>query len=199
MRNYPAFPRATPHQWAGSPRVPHPSATFVSEETTFDLHALGTPPALILSQDQTLHQNCRLPSRSCDRTLFHVVRASSTMRLIYPAPERTRLDRRVGPPSSAAHSAPRSVRNPRRPFIPKKEDSVTSRSNRLPGNQPVNVRRVISARAKENRPYGRAALGLERICVSAPIVVDDLQSETLRLLARARFGACQQFADGGRL
>ena len=27
MRNYPAFPRATPHQWAGWPRVPHPSAT----------------------------------------------------------------------------------------------------------------------------------------------------------------------------
>ena len=67
MRNYPAFPRATPHQWAGSPRVPHPSATFRSEERTFDLHALGTPPALILSQDQTLHQNCH-PSRSCERT-----------------------------------------------------------------------------------------------------------------------------------
>ena len=26
------------------------------EGTPFDLHALGTPPALILSQDQTLHQ-----------------------------------------------------------------------------------------------------------------------------------------------
>ena len=63
MRNYPAFPRATPHQWAGSPRVPHPSATLTPEGATFDLHALGTPPALILSQDQTLHQNCRLPSR----------------------------------------------------------------------------------------------------------------------------------------
>ena len=25
--------------------------------TPFDLHVLGTPPALILSQDQTLHKN----------------------------------------------------------------------------------------------------------------------------------------------
>ena len=89
MRNYPSFPRATPHQKAGSPRVPHPSATRISEKTTFDLHALGTPPALILSQDQTLHQSClastpaipkdvssrltrfvvRLPTRCCDTRL----------------------------------------------------------------------------------------------------------------------------------
>ena len=58
MRNYPPFPRATPHQKAGFPRVPHPSATRTPERATFDLHALGTPPALILSQDQTLHQVC---------------------------------------------------------------------------------------------------------------------------------------------
>jgi hypothetical protein len=25
--------------------------------TSFDLHVLGTPPALVLSQDQTLHKN----------------------------------------------------------------------------------------------------------------------------------------------
>ena len=30
------------------------------KRATFDLHALGTPPALILSQDQTLHQIVRL-------------------------------------------------------------------------------------------------------------------------------------------
>ena len=29
------------------------------KKTPFDLHALGTPPALILSQDQTLHQLCQ--------------------------------------------------------------------------------------------------------------------------------------------
>ena len=69
MRNYPPFPRATPHQKAGFPRVPHPSATRISEETTFDLHALGTPPALILSQDQTLHQVCPLPALTTTRGL----------------------------------------------------------------------------------------------------------------------------------
>ena len=47
---------------AGYPRVTHPSATqslkFQSEEidqsASFDLHVLSTPPAFILSQDQTL-------------------------------------------------------------------------------------------------------------------------------------------------
>ena len=57
MRYYPPFPRVIPHLGAGCPRVPHPSATSTSPKAApFDLHALGTPPALILSQDQTLHQ-----------------------------------------------------------------------------------------------------------------------------------------------
>ena len=55
MRNYPPFPKATPHLGTDCPRVPHPSATGATEAAPFDLHALGTPPALILSQDQTLH------------------------------------------------------------------------------------------------------------------------------------------------
>ena len=29
--------------------------------TPFDLHVLGTPPALVLSQDQTLHKNFMEP------------------------------------------------------------------------------------------------------------------------------------------
>ena len=29
--------------------------------TPFDLHVLGTPPALVLSQDQTLHKNSMEP------------------------------------------------------------------------------------------------------------------------------------------
>ncbi len=49
----------------------------------------------------------------------------------------------------------------------------------------------ISARAKENRPNWAGSAWPQRICVSAPIVVDDLQSETLRLLARAQISACQ--------
>ncbi len=39
-----------------NPRVTHPDATLLRAEAlfAFDLHVLGTPPALILSQDQTL-------------------------------------------------------------------------------------------------------------------------------------------------
>ena len=42
----------------GSLRVTHPSASLIVSEDTFslDLHVLGTPPAFILSQDQTLRR-----------------------------------------------------------------------------------------------------------------------------------------------
>ena len=40
---------------AGYLRVTHPFATK-SRRTSFDLHVLGTPPAFILSQDQTLRK-----------------------------------------------------------------------------------------------------------------------------------------------
>ena len=40
-------------------RVPHPSATRVSQPP-FDLHVLGMPPAFNLSQDQTLQFNTAL-------------------------------------------------------------------------------------------------------------------------------------------
>jgi len=60
----------------------------------FDLHVLGTPPAFILSQDQTLHRNCQAPfsltgqmaspdDRSTDRhaphhsSIVNVLRTSS--------------------------------------------------------------------------------------------------------------------------
>ena len=50
---------------AGYPRVTHPSATKLTKSlpkiwqrlTPFDLHVLSTPPAFILSQDQTLILN----------------------------------------------------------------------------------------------------------------------------------------------
>ena len=62
MRYYQPFPAAIPLYEAGYPRVTPPSATqslkFQSEEidqsASFDLHVLSTPPAFILSQDQTL-------------------------------------------------------------------------------------------------------------------------------------------------
>jgi hypothetical protein len=140
MRNYPAFPRATPHQWAGSPRVPHPSATFAPEGTTFDLHALGTPPALILSQDQTLHQNLCPPGVEPAEVLFVTcVRASSRCA---PAPRQPKLpacQRRVGPPSSAARTEiPGATSGPDAGCPPPVPVCTT-----VSGSQPVNVRRCL--------------------------------------------------------
>ena len=61
MRYYQPFPAAIPQWEAGCPRVTHPSATKLKSSVRkhhlivpFDLHVLGTPPAFILSQDQTL-------------------------------------------------------------------------------------------------------------------------------------------------
>ena len=47
------------------PRVTHPSATKVTRASSgpsFDLHVLGLPPAFVLSQDQTLKLNSRIPA-----------------------------------------------------------------------------------------------------------------------------------------
>src|SRR5690606_12383090 len=47
--------------WGTFPRVTQPSATRVPRRAfPYDLHVLGTPPAFILSQDQTLHKRCIL-------------------------------------------------------------------------------------------------------------------------------------------
>jgi hypothetical protein len=54
MRYCRRFLAGIPHLRVDSPRVPHPSATPFLRRA-FDLHVLGTPPAFILSQDQTRH------------------------------------------------------------------------------------------------------------------------------------------------
>ena len=51
---------------AGYPRVTHPFAArhqpgVATGRSSLDLHALGTPPAFILSQDQTLHLRSETP------------------------------------------------------------------------------------------------------------------------------------------
>jgi hypothetical protein len=56
MRYYHSFRSVIPHKEVGSPRVTHPSAMHPLRDTS-DLHVLGTPPAFILSQDQTLMFN----------------------------------------------------------------------------------------------------------------------------------------------
>ncbi len=107
MRNYPAFPRATPHRWAGSPRVPHPSATFVPRRGHVRLacirHAASVNPEPGSNSPPKLS-----PVHPKERPDFvsHCLRASSTMRLLSPNLQRTQArPGRVGPPSSAAHSA----------------------------------------------------------------------------------------------
>src|ERR1700730_16824694 len=54
MRYCRRFLAGIPHRKVDNPRDTHPSATH-SLLSAFDLHVLGTPPAFILSQDQTRH------------------------------------------------------------------------------------------------------------------------------------------------
>ena len=55
MRYYPAVGPAIPHRRTRYLRVTHPSATDLElPPSPFDLHVLSTPPAFVLSQDQTL-------------------------------------------------------------------------------------------------------------------------------------------------
>ena len=55
MRYYQSFRTAIPLFGAGHQRVTHPFATkTILLLSPFDLHVLSTPPAFILSQDQTL-------------------------------------------------------------------------------------------------------------------------------------------------
>src|SRR5919199_1407611 len=63
MRYYRPFRDVIPRSKAGHPRVTHPFATLLTPcgAFAFDLHVLGTPPALILSQDQTLMLNSLAP------------------------------------------------------------------------------------------------------------------------------------------
>ncbi len=51
MWNYPVFRQVMPHFGVGYQCVTHPFAVGLNP---LDLHALDTPPAFILSQDQTL-------------------------------------------------------------------------------------------------------------------------------------------------
>ena len=50
------FPRVIPLVQPGCLCLTHPFATHHRSDA-FDLHVLGTPPAFILSQDQTLHDS----------------------------------------------------------------------------------------------------------------------------------------------
>ena len=54
----PRFQGLSRSSWAGCLRITHPFASISVQQAgllSIDLHVLGTPPAFILSQDQTLH------------------------------------------------------------------------------------------------------------------------------------------------
>ena len=55
IQYYPSFPMVILVLRTGYLRVTHPFA-MAYRNKPFDLHVLGTPPALILSQDQTLQK-----------------------------------------------------------------------------------------------------------------------------------------------
>ena len=55
MRYYPGVSPAIPHTRAGCSRVTHPFAGYPLRDPR-DLHVLSTPPAFVLSQDQTLQE-----------------------------------------------------------------------------------------------------------------------------------------------
>ena len=73
MRACRRFRAGIPHRGVGShvllTRPPLPPS--LAGERTCDLHVLGTPPAFILSQDQTRHASYapRLPSKLAGRRL----------------------------------------------------------------------------------------------------------------------------------
>ena len=79
MRSYRPFLSAIPHRRVGYPRVTHPSATRVAPERTpsSDLHVLRTPPAFVLSQDQTRHPSSLQSDR---RTLMRAARFTFYLR-----------------------------------------------------------------------------------------------------------------------
>src|SRR5215213_481873 len=60
MRYYPAVGPAIPRGEAGRSRVTHPFAGC-GLLRPLDLHVLSTPPAFVLSQDQTLQENSIAP------------------------------------------------------------------------------------------------------------------------------------------
>src|SRR5881628_1747985 len=73
MRYYPGVSPAIPHTRAGCSRVTHPFAGYPFRDPR-DLHVLSTPPAFVLSQDQTLQENS---TSSLNRTAVSRCRVDS--------------------------------------------------------------------------------------------------------------------------
>ena len=71
----PRFQELSQSSWAGCLCITHPFASRSNKQAysvSIDLHVLGTPPAFILSQDQTLHLIDSISSGSLVR-LFNII------------------------------------------------------------------------------------------------------------------------------
>ena len=71
MRYYPAVGPAIPRGKAGRSRVTHPFAGRGLPHA-LDLHVLSTPPAFVLSQDQTLQENLKAPRTRSSRNAVSI-------------------------------------------------------------------------------------------------------------------------------
>jgi len=72
MRYYPGVGPAIPQRSAGCSRVTHPFAGYpVLPQGPRDLHVLSTPPAFVLSQDQTLQWIVRISSPNRCHAVTH--------------------------------------------------------------------------------------------------------------------------------
>jgi hypothetical protein len=148
MRYYPAVRLAIPHRRAGCSRVTHPFATNAEEQAlqrSFDLHVLGTPPAFVLSQDQTLRENSIALNRSNDM----VVRITCYQKC-FPG------DR------SLIHRSLMTGRTPNNP-VPSVVNERTSSWTALNCRRPRRGRQVClpSENAKPRRGAPRAGAGKE--------------------------------------
>ena len=88
--HYLPFPGAIPGHGAGRSRITHPFAALTqgrSPGIPLDLHVLSTPPALVLSQNRTLHQKSGEPeNRPQKRKTDHPPRGTErTKRIRRPA------------------------------------------------------------------------------------------------------------------
>ena len=79
MRYYPAVGPAIPHSKVGRSRVTHP---FAGDPLLgpLDLHVLSTPPAFVLSQDQTLQEILTSSHRPLPRVPAGLVRITLCIR-----------------------------------------------------------------------------------------------------------------------
>ena len=117
-RKVPSSCGITHHFWWLSPAPGQIAHVFLTRPprdrpraAPFDLHALGTPPALILSQDQTLHQN-KLPQAAplARRSL----RACVPLLVSHPVAPAPRLATTPGTPVVALTFCVFTLRHPTR-------------------------------------------------------------------------------------